>query len=111
MTASTDVPDDPIVGAVDATDPYLISLDGEVDMARAAELVACVEGFKGSRNVDVRVDMAGVTFMDSTGLSALAHLRSIAAERGGSAVLVRPPTGVIKLLQIVAFDSVFTIEK
>ena len=89
MTARTDLPDE----SSSNHDSYAIMLDGEVDMARAPELGTLVDGFRDSRSPHARVDLSGVTFMDSTGLSALAHLRSIAAERGGSAVLVRPPTG------------------
>jgi anti-anti-sigma factor len=96
--------------SADPARPHRVTLSGEVDMARVDELTILVDQFRDSSQADVRVDLAGVTFMDSTGLGTLARLRSIAQARGGSVTLVAPPAQVLRLLAIVGMESVFTVE-
>ena len=45
----------------------IVSVSGEVDLATVPELQAALNAVSG----DATVDLAGVSFMDSTGLSAL----------------------------------------
>jgi anti-anti-sigma factor len=46
----------------------VIAVAGEVDMATAPQLAECLHQH---RDVDVIVDLSGVTFLDSSGISAL----------------------------------------
>jgi anti-anti-sigma factor len=55
-----------------------LSVSGEIDMAVAADLlVAIIRCSTADDRLSMTVDMAGVTFIDSTGISALveAHKR------------------------------------
>ena len=80
-------------------------------MARAPELAEIVSDFRNSQHTHARVDLSAVTFLDSTGLGALSALRNVCLPRGGSVVLVAAQPAVIKVLQIVGFDAVFTLEQ
>ena len=51
-----------------------------------------------------------VTFLDTTGLSFLARVRAVSESRGGSVRLSGPTPAVRRLLELVGFDTVFTIE-
>lgn len=87
-------------------DTVVVAMTGEVDMATTPALrealVAAVD--RGCRSV--RVDLAGVTFMDSSGLSALvAGLRELRAQGGSMAMVnARPP--VLRVFEISGFSTV-----
>jgi anti-anti-sigma factor len=65
------------VRAADGT--VVISVAGEVDMATAPQLDACL---CEHTDADVVVDLSGVTFLDSTGLSTLVSARRSLRETG-----------------------------
>lgn len=82
----------------------VVTVSGEVDMATAPRLRAALERASGA--AEVRVDMRAVTFMDSTGLSALVSAHQALARL----VIVCPPgpgrralevSGLMGLLEIV----------
>jgi anti-anti-sigma factor len=60
------------VRATGADGPVVIAVAGEVDMATAPQLDACLSAHSDR---DVTVDLSGVTFLDSTGLSTLVTAR------------------------------------
>ena len=57
----------------------------------------------------VTFDLAGVRFIDSTGLGALLELRAYALDRGRSLVLVNVPPRVVHVLTLTGLDAVFTL--
>ena len=57
----------------------------------------------------VVIDLAQVTFVDSSGLGALIVARKAARERGGSISLVSPPPVVRRLLGSTQLHDVFAI--
>jgi anti-sigma B factor antagonist len=84
---------------------------GEIDLYTAprlqselAEVIANVA--PASRIV---VDMSGVEFCDSTGMNILLSCLRQVRERGGELELAAPRPAVMKILQVTALDSVFTI--
>lgn len=62
----------------------VIRVDGEVDHATAAQLQTCAETVleDGARNLVL--DLAQVSFMDSSGLKVIIRVRNRANERGGT---------------------------
>jgi anti-sigma B factor antagonist len=61
--------------------------------------------------VNLLVDMAGVGFLDSSGLGALVRALTLAQKEGGQAKLVHAGPQVLKLLQMTKLDSVFEIHE
>jgi anti-sigma B factor antagonist len=49
--------------------PVIVTMAGEFDLSNAAELRQCLSAFDDARSVVL--DMAGVTFIDSTALAVL----------------------------------------
>jgi anti-sigma B factor antagonist len=97
----------------DLPGPLVLELDGEIDVARAEDVVARGEKLlQGATSAGQRlvVDMGRVEFIDSSGLSALLRLRGRAEERGVAVALRDVPRRVSVLLQLAGLDEVFPID-
>jgi len=75
-----------------------LSVAGEIDAHTCHDLASALEPLPGSG--DVRIDMAGVRFMDSSGLRVLigAHQRADAVER--KLLIERPSKSVFRIIEI-----------
>jgi anti-anti-sigma factor len=71
----------------------VIRLRGELDFATAYKLADGLSGFEGSAIV---VDLSGLTFIDSSGISVLVREYN----RRGELVLTRPHRNVARVLRI-----------
>jgi anti-sigma B factor antagonist len=81
---------------------WLIRVDGDVDLASAPALEDALE--KAGED-PVRVDLSGVTFMDSSGLRVLLAASKRAKERGHHLTLASPAGPVRRLLEITGLDK------
>lgn len=86
-------------------DAWTVALVGEVDAHTAAVLVG-VWGVPPSGRGDLVADMAGVTFVDSSGLRAILELSERAHGMGRRLVLRAPSVAVVRLLEITGLDLV-----
>ncbi len=86
-----------------------VELAGELDLYTSEVLRARIEevGDLGGRHVVI--DLAGVAFIDSSGLSALVHTLKHSKENQGVVTLRRPSDQVRKLLEISGLSRLFTI--
>jgi anti-anti-sigma factor len=81
-----------------ASDGRTLIVEGEVDLATAERLLqAAIERIDEG---PARLDMRGVTFLDSTGIRALIGI----AERFGAIELVSPTRAVRRVLDLVSLD-------
>lgn len=86
----------------------VVHLSGEIDMAVTDELRAAVrDGL--DRHDTVELDLAGVTFLDSSGLGSLVLLRNEASDQHKSLSLVNVPPMTHRLLQITGLRNTFDI--
>jgi anti-sigma B factor antagonist len=84
-----------------------LSVGGEVDLSNAAQLTDAIGGASDDGTPKVVLDLADVTFMDSTGLGALVtSLRKI-KEKQGTLVLAAIPQQVERLLDITGLSEAF----
>jgi anti-anti-sigma factor len=68
-----------------------LAVTGEIDMATADELYdAITAAVTGSHAAGVVVDLAGVTFCDSTGIGAIVRARNNGAAHGTSVQIINP---------------------
>jgi anti-sigma B factor antagonist len=65
-------------------DTTMISVKGEIDLMRAQQLESQISDTLDAPSKTVEVDLSGVTFMDSSGISALLKGRRHADLRGKS---------------------------
>jgi anti-sigma B factor antagonist len=90
------MPADFEVSIVDIGDVHVVSLRGELDIATSADLPERLVQIAGSTVV---VDLTDLSFMDSSGLSALMVARKRIGVDGNSLVLSRPQPRVLQVLE------------
>ena len=95
--------------SVDLRGPVpVVRVSGELDMYSAPRLREVLVTLVNEGQADLVVDMADVSFMDSSGLGVLVGVLKRCRTAGGSLVLrhVTPTTG--KVLAITGLDRVFS---
>jgi len=92
----------------DATGTVVVR--GEVDMATAPALEACLEEASSSGEGDVEVEMDNVSFLDASGLSVLITAHSRLQSNGHSLRLRNPAREVRKVLEICGFSAVLAVD-
>ena len=86
-----------------------ITLAGELDGYTAPQLKSAIEDALGSAAA-LTLDVADVSFIDSTGISILVWAHKRVAEQGGALVLRSPRPDVYRVLEITRLNQVFRIE-
>ena len=90
-------------------DMAIVAVQGEVDMSTALEMDAELARLVDAGWANIVVDLAGVSFIDSTGLRVLVMAHRRLSGLNGVLALRRPRPRVLHLLQIVNLDHVFPI--
>jgi len=91
-------------------DALVVTLEGDVDLEnspRAREVL--LESVGQGR--DVFVDLAGVTYIDSSGVASLVEALQAARKRGAGFALVSVGSAALRVLQLARLDKVFTIHE
>ena len=83
---------------------YVVSVTGEVDSFTAPALEQELEWVLGDGASNAVVDLAGVGFIDSTGLRVLLKALPMFEQRGGKLVLVSDDRRVLRTLDITGLD-------
>lgn len=101
-----------LVPITEQEDASQLVLTGDFDVATAPGLRAA-----GARAVEkvgaggtLSIDMAGVTFIDSSGLGALVAIHNAARSAEASVVLVAVPAPIARLLSLTGLDDTFHVE-
>jgi stage II sporulation protein AA (anti-sigma F factor antagonist) len=97
------------VRVVDADDRPVIVARGEIDLAAYDVLRRCIESCCVNRE-HVVLDVAEVTFMDSTGINALMWAHQRLGERPGAVVLRNPGPPVVRVLEVAGLTGAIAIE-
>ena len=91
---------------------YVISLDGDLDMATAPVLAEAVNRLMAGTTVgQLMVDLAEVRFLDSSGVRALLQARKAAEEHGVTFMVSRPGEFVAEVLRMAAVDHLLGVEQ
>lgn len=84
--------------------PDVVKLLGELDLSTAPQLEACLEEL-GANGADVRLDLSGLSFCDSSGISAMVTASKRVRKRGGHLSIASPQPAVRTVLEITGlFD-------
>ena len=94
------------------TDQALVlSFSGEIIMDAVADLKTEAERLTiESPQTAVRLDLAGVTFMDSSGVGFLIGLRRICQEHGKTMTVTNPSPPIKKLLGMLRLTDYFAVQ-
>ena len=87
----------------------LLLVSGEIDIATANAFRDQLRKLIAEANSPALVDLSGVTFMDSSGVDALAGARRRAAEEGVELVLVEPSSPVRMVLEVSGMWTLFQV--
>jgi anti-sigma B factor antagonist len=92
-------------------DAFVVILTGEVDLHSAPALEQALEGVVALGGTSVALDLAEVSFIDSTTLEVLLRYHERLRDRGGELVVVTDDRRVLRTFEITGLDRVFAIER
>src|SRR5215475_9651470 len=93
---------------VTVSDGHLVKVSGEVDLATAPQLAEVLGQFA---NGTLRVDLSGVTFLDSSGLRTLVRAHRDAQRAGRSMIVCGPLHPLVQqTIEITGLDEVLDFE-
>ncbi len=87
-----------------------VTLIGELDGASAPALQAHLADLTGELAGDLVLDIAGLTFVDSTGLALFVLLHKRLDNTGHELILLHPAPMARRIMQITKLDSLLRIE-
>ena len=91
-------------------DKYLVTLEGELDTAAAADVEKTLQPLYSTSGKDVIIDCEGVEYIASSGLRILISILK-GAKAGGSKVVLRNMNEDIKsVFKLTGFINIFEIE-
>ena len=82
-------------------------LSGEIDAHTAPLLASALADLPAG---DVTVDVAGVSFMDSSGLRVLIDAATRARDGGGDLIIANPTPGISRLVEISGLSGQLRLE-
>lgn len=82
---------------------------GELDYAQATTLREQTERLVLSPGQNLVIDLSGLEFCDSTGITALLAARQRAQAAGADMTLTAVPAHTLRILTMIGLDQVFTI--
>jgi anti-sigma B factor antagonist len=88
---------------------FLIRVVGEVDLYSSPELRKAILKAVPSAEGGLAIDMAGVTYIDSSGVATLVEGLRSAREHGTGFALVAPSPAVMQVLELARPDSIFEV--
>jgi anti-sigma B factor antagonist len=95
------------IGNALAGEPLVVSVRGEVDLATAPELESSVQRAFTVAPDSVLLDLAGMTFIDSSGLRVLVALSNEARSRDAKLTLRNVPRHAERVLDLTGLSEWF----
>jgi anti-sigma B factor antagonist len=89
-------------------DEVVLRVSGEIDLAAAPLFRDRLGDIIKTTKHDVTVDLAGVTFIDSSGLAVLVHAHHQLRAVTRTLVITHPSLSVTRVLQITGLDALLT---
>jgi anti-sigma B factor antagonist len=86
----------------------IVALRGVLDVADAASVAVALTA-AAARHRDIIIDLAGLEFIDSSGVAALARGRRQARRAGGELLLAAPQPQVLRVLTLTRLIDVFPV--
>jgi anti-sigma B factor antagonist len=86
----------------------IVALRGVLDVADAASVAVALTA-AAARQRDIIIDLAGLEFIDSSGVAALLRGRRQARRAGGELLLAAPQQQVLRVLTLTRLIDVFPV--
>lgn len=85
------------------------TVQGEVDADNCSAIGATVEPALTDDVDTLVIDAAGLTFIDSSGITELLRIRDVMRDRGGSCRIENPTDQVRRILEITGLGDAFAV--
>lgn len=92
-------------------DGFLVQIHGEIDYSRSSELRVQIMGLLQKPVSRLIIDLAGVNYMDSSGVAVLVEALQMQRKRNNKIVLCAMQPKVKGIFEIARLHTVFTITK
>jgi anti-sigma B factor antagonist len=89
--------------------PNVLTLDGEIDLHVSPRVAISLRQMVKKRPAKLVVDLARVTYIDSSGLAVLIETMQTVAEYGGAFAIAGIQETVRSIFEIARLDQVFRI--
>jgi anti-sigma B factor antagonist len=86
-----------------------VAVRGEVDTATAPLLQDALDDAVRSSTGPLVLDLAGVDFLDSSGINVLLRVRALLGREERALALVCPPGQVRRVLELTGIDDLFAL--
>ncbi|WAX77439.1 STAS domain-containing protein [Streptomyces sp. KMM 9044] len=97
------------ITARDAATGPVLEITGDLDYTTAPELRQALDRLTLVAGQLLVLDLAGLEFCDSSGITALLVARNLATEQSGGMALAAVPDNTARILHIAGLDRVFTL--
>ncbi|MGY0070301.1 STAS domain-containing protein [Streptomyces sp. QTS137] len=97
------------ITARDAATGPVLEITGDLDYMTAPELRQVLDRLTLAAGQLLVLDLAGLEFCDSSGITALLVARNLATEQNGDMALAAVPDNTARILRIAGLDRVFTL--
>jgi anti-anti-sigma factor len=91
--------------ADDERSAVVVSMGGEIDIARETELLGKLQALEPSAGATIAVDLSNVTFIDSSGLRGIARAHAYLKNRHCQLQLFNPSDQVLKLIMMLGLTN------
>jgi anti-anti-sigma factor len=88
---------------------YRIAPQGRLDAVTVPSLEAVIDEHLAAGHIQLVIDLAGVTYISSSGLRALLRARRQTQSRGGDVVLCDMSVRVTEVFDMIGFNNLFQI--
>ena len=82
-----------------------VAVHGEVDVSCADELRSCIALVMEHESKGIRIDIADMPYIDSTGIGVLVGAAHAAAEQGITFEIAHPQRNVARVLELLGVTS------
>ncbi|NLC56455.1 MAG: STAS domain-containing protein [Armatimonadetes bacterium] len=84
--------------------PPQVTLSGEVDLATAPDFERAVNSLFSQGTASLAVDLSGVSYLDSTGVSVLMRAVKQCRDRGGDLSIVGVSDRALRVMKLLSLD-------
>jgi anti-sigma B factor antagonist len=86
-----------------------VAIRGEIDLSNSSEFRGCMKYCLSTGCTKLTLEVSDLTFLDSSGLSALIEVVNELEGRGGQVVLVNPTNIVRRLMELTGLTQLIEI--
>lgn len=89
---------------------WMVSLEGELDVSTADELKKYLHKLIDEKNIDMRLNLEKLEYIDSTGLGVMIGILKKLKIENKEVYIEKPRSNVRKIFNITGLDKIFKLE-